>query len=413
MNKKLFLLLAFASFVSTACQDDFSEWSDKLKDESSKESYTDSDVDGDSDTDGDADMDGDTDTDSDTDADGDWGYCNPGETRCEGSMLQRCDRNGWNFQDYDDCTIKNEICTVINGNHKCVDPYDECEWENCGWWYGDADADADADSDSDSDTDCETGNEICVEEEHCGILSDGIYSCWNTVVCRCVDGISNCDGENIDCYDDCWGCAMGTPQCQEKAEQCLKNDECAQYYTCQRDECCTDGQDCLTGDEWASCIDQCREKSNASGKAIQLYDAITECIACDVCAISCFKNTSDFFQCANPDEVNSLDNPCFAADLITDNQIACFSWAGWGGPCTEATAACKKNSECVDLEACINESWDFNDGGEHKKKCIEEKGGMEGEIYQLYADYTQCIFCDACNISCATDAEFFCSQPIE
>ena len=311
---------------------------------------TDADSDTDSDADSDTDSDADSDADSDSDADmPEWCY-DSGETRCNANMLQKCVQGEW--ADWDDCTIQNSICTVMDGNYRCVDP----------WNYSDSDTDADTDSDTDYE----------------------------------------CDGYDKDCYAECWGCGLIEPQCTSAIENCLIDDSCGLYFECLEHECCNIGWgNCLIGDEWDECSEACAIQVEATPQTIAKYDAITECVACDACAVSC-GNTGDFDELCGQQsqEPNTPESPCYAEDA-EEGETACFSWAGWGGPCTQVVADCQSDPLCQELDQCYWESWSDPNWLQIQQDC---EAAAPSNVVEKFWAYRQCIYCDACDVACARDA---------
>ena len=238
----------------------------------------------------------------------------------------------------------------------------------------DADSDTDTDADSDGDTDSDSDSDPIVTE---------------------------CDGADLDCYKDCWGCAESSDTCKPMVEDCMSDEICAAYYQCKLEDCCDEENNCLTGDDWESCMGNCSEQANLTVEAYSLYAAIDKCVACDACAISCGQNEKDdFAMCAEPDQINSVDNPCYDEDA-TDDEVACFSWAGWGGPCSWAVKQCKANEACAQLEEDINATWDFDDWSARQDELWQN---TSKEVEGLYWAYMQCIYCSACDVACLTDA---------
>ena len=97
-----------------------------------------------------------------------------------------------------------------------------------------------------------------------------------------------------------------------------------------------------------------------------------------------------------------MDAVCFNHEVDEDEAV-CFSWAGWGGPCSWDTIGCKDNEESVVLEECINEGWEHGD--EAPSIHAECFAAASDEVEELYWAYMQCIFCSACDTACATYAD--------
>ncbi|MBN2341986.1 MAG: hypothetical protein JXX29_21825 [Deltaproteobacteria bacterium] len=267
-------------------------------------------------------------------------------------------------------------CNSDDGDGRTINPGDgDTDSDSDGDSDSDSDGDSDSDSDGDSDSDSDTDSD-----------SDG-------------DIGSECDGTDVDCYSGCWGCALQTP-CASTVEACLADSSCSAYYQCKEDVCCNGNNDCLTGTDWEECMANCANSTSATTAALDLYKDIDKCVACDACSYSCgVVEKADFAMCADAGDVNCPTCPCYA-EQATGDETACFSWAGWGGPCDSARAACKNNSDCSDLETCINDSWASDDWASIQTQCFSDYASVE----QLYWDYLQCIYCDACDLACAQDA---------
>ncbi|MBN2339946.1 MAG: hypothetical protein JXX29_09045 [Deltaproteobacteria bacterium] len=165
-------------------------------------------------------------------------------------------------------------------------------------------------------------------------------------------------------------------------------------------DCCSGENGCLEGEEWMDCMSNCRSYNEISPEGIALYEAINECVACDACAISCGENMSeDWLTCQVATEINVPTNPCYE-DEVEEGEIACFAWAGWGGPCTDAAAQCMNDPACVELDNCINDSWDESYSFDLQEQCFANYTDVE----EIYWAFQQCIYCDACDLACAGDA---------
>jgi hypothetical protein len=212
---------------------------------------------------------------------------------------------------------------------------------------------------------------------------------------------NDCDGDDVDCYTECWGCASANVTCLPTLEDCLSDTRCAVYFTCLSDSCCSGGSDCVTGERWDDCKAGCAGAADATKDTLALYNNIDMCVACDVCAISCAQNESrDFAICATPEEMNTADNPCYAEDADT-GEVACFSWANQVGPCTEFTNICMMDDDCQELDRCIIESWSDPDWALIQEECFAAAGSAAEENYW---HWMQCVYCDACSVACAIDA---------
>ncbi len=208
-----------------------------------------------------------------------------------------------------------------------------------------------------------------------------------------------CDGADVDCYSSCWGCGLAMI-CDYAVEACLSDDGCSAFYQCRSESCCGGTNDCLTGDALAACMTECEDVLGITEYSKDLYMDIEACIVCDACPLSCGVNEfQDVTMCSGLPSINCPTCPCYA-DEAAEGEIACFSWAGWGGPCTDAQNACHENPDCAALETCINESWQSDDWQNIQAICFADYADVE----ELYWAYVQCIYCDACNLTCITDA---------
>jgi len=212
---------------------------------------------------------------------------------------------------------------------------------------------------------------------------------------------SDCDGDEVDCYAGCWGCALSSASCLPALEGCLSDTRCEAYFTCISDSCCSGGSDCVTSERWDACKASCAGDADATKGTLALYNSIEMCVACDVCAISCAQNESrDFAMCATPEEMNTPDNPCYDEDADT-GEVACFSWANQAGPCSEFTNICMMDDDCQKLDRCIVESWSDPDWAVIQEECFAAASSAAEEAYW---HWMQCIYCDACSVACAMDA---------
>lgn len=210
---------------------------------------------------------------------------------------------------------------------------------------------------------------------------------------------STCDGFDVDCYEDCWSCAVQN-QCKEEFALCHADDGCHAYLTC-KDTVCCDPQnpaDCKTGEAWDNCMAQCKATYNVSMKANDLLMDIDKCIVCNACHYSC-ATVDDLFNsmCVDKQIYQSF---CYQENL-EPGQLACFTWATTnGGPCAKLWDTCNGNSDCTKMYSCYLDSWNYPDADARQAKCeIDFSGGSVD-----YWAAIQCVYCDACDIACATDA---------
>ncbi|MCP4674103.1 MAG: hypothetical protein GY854_00990 [Deltaproteobacteria bacterium] len=76
--------------------------------------------------------------------------CTGNESRCLGSMLQKCENSEW--RNWNDCAAQNQECTEIDGVPQCAQAGGDSDTDS----DGDSDSDGDGDSDSDTDNDADT-----------------------------------------------------------------------------------------------------------------------------------------------------------------------------------------------------------------------------------------------------------------
>ena len=212
---------------------------------------------------------------------------------------------------------------------------------------------------------------------------------------------SSCDGDNVDCYQECWKCALEN-DCAPELELCKADagkSGCAEYRDCIDNECCDDGV-CLTGDKWLTCINACRDELDTNDDALTLWHNIDKCVACDACPTSCVeKRPGEFHICIDEDEINGVDSPCYEKDAEND-QVACYSWAGWGGPCSPWVQKCYTNPECWEMQQCYDNVWRYNDWSDRLVEC-ENK--FDADAVDDFYLQRQCVYCQACDISCLKD----------
>jgi hypothetical protein len=206
----------------------------------------------------------------------------------------------------------------------------------------------------------------------------------------------------VDCYKECWGCGLASSQCEPVVNACLDDVACKAYYECKNKNCCDEDNNCLEGDAWAECMSGCYADANLSRESFEKFAAIDKCVACDACTVSCSeKHSLDFKICIPEDVANSPLTECYE-EKAPEGEAACFSWAGWGGPCTWDTMGCKYNAECSKLDEDINATW-----GEANYVELQEElfTAASEEVVTLYWAYMQCIYCYACTESkCEGDA---------
>ena len=330
--------------------------------------------------------------------------CEANSFSCDGDVLMACENGKWKA--WNDCTVTNARCTVVYGEYQCVGATEIRDSENT-----DSNT-ASRDSEDAIDTQSDIPDDTSVDSDTSSIADTQSTTDSETATLSGTDSATvsdsdsgaemQCDGDDVDCYEECWDCALETDTCKPAVDACMADVNCKTYYDCKEAVCCQGTHDCLTGDDWISCLATCRAANNVSGVAVELFDAIDYCVACNVCEQSCSRNLWDeWSRCADPDEINRVDVPCYAEDA-EEGQYACFSWAGWGGgPCTQQVNTCKGDPVCVALEWCIAETWDYDDWQQRQDQCFADAGE---QVESAYWDYMQCIYCDACDIACLKDA---------
>ncbi|MBN2341826.1 MAG: hypothetical protein JXR45_10060 [Deltaproteobacteria bacterium] len=282
------------------------------------------------------------------------GDCAEGESRCADNVVYMC--YDGRLQAWDNCSYNDRTCIEYDeGEYRCSSPSTS---------DGDVDGDADTDADADIDVDME------------------------------------CDGEGMDCYSECLPCAAYSV-CFEPIDLCLIDNGCEEYLNCALDNCCENEAECLSKSTSSSaCLSECVQEYHTSADSVALFNNIGACMVCTACSYSCGTlHPGDFPMCTG-DGVNTPTNPCYA-EQATLGETACFSWAGWGGPCTDAQNACHDNAECAELEVCINDSWSDDNWQNLQAICFATYPNGE----ELYWAFMQCIYCDACDLACAADAQ--------
>ena len=330
----------------------------------------------------------------------DSGGCIPESLSCDGNMLMRCINGAW--QQYDDCAFYGKKCTVLQGEFQCVSTTSGADTASDSDFDSDAGAHSTGGSDAGMWTDSESGV-TTVDDTDTIIASSDTGRGTDVAVDTNTELIEfgECDGPNVDCYTDCWLCALNSATCRPVLEECMLDVSCASLYDCTDQVCCGGNDNCLTGDDWKECFSSCAEDANASDNTMAIYSAIDKCVACDACAISCGENESaDFAMCVDASGINTPGNPCYEEDA-EDGETACFSWAGWGGPCSTAVTNCKNDDACGDLDSCINDTWQYDDWSARQDVCFEDAGPAAEALYWAYM---QCIYCDACDVACLRDA---------
>lgn len=239
-------------------------------------------------------------------------------------------------------------------------------------------------TDSDDDTDSES------ESDQDNVSTDSVPD--------------DCDGKTVDCYKECWDCALAGAVCRPALTACLTDTGCNAFYECMDQVCCDNDNTCLTGDAWMDCIETCSITAGATEETFSLYRDIERCVACDVCEISCGQNKAeDFAMCT--DVGYEPDVHCYQEEA-EPGETACFTWAV-EGPCADVNDACRADDRCEELDRCVADSWSEPDAKENWEEIQEPCFATAGQdATDKYWAWMQCIYCDACDIPCARDAVY-------
>jgi sulfatase modifying factor 1 len=252
---------------------------------------------------------------------------NPGDTRCNGSVLQVCadtDSRCTKWQDWVDCSYYDQACTESGGSAECSKTCsDACTAEGdtrcsstviqtcalgekgcLGWVSG---------------TDCSVYDEVCDMEEgqaRCTVVCEdectiqGSTKCGGTFILTCARDYYGClyweygrdcanDGLICDdtggfatcgpCVPDCSGRLCGPdPVCGQSCGTCMGTTEVCRLYTGQCEDVCN-GKDCGTFDgiycgDCEGPTEICRELSGECEDVCQWRECgITEGIDCGTC----------------------------------------------------------------------------------------------------------------------------------
>lgn len=229
------------------------------------------------------------------------------------------------------------------------------------------------------------------------------------------------------CFTDCSPVAIQRQACQEKVKLCTEDTDtyCAKLFECRSKECCHGGDKCLQGDKWMACINDCIQKNDISADAYLKYLDIDRCVACNTCEKTCAGEQSKHFPlCADGDTLNDTDKPCVQEEIEQDTegrfgnqQVACFSWAGWGGnadgegDCVAKRFECDKHPDCLALRNHMS-NLEIQQNGNFSPWEDTDYVAADTEVQKLFVEFVDCIYCDVCDEACRTRGGVYCdNQP--
>jgi hypothetical protein len=283
-----------------------------------------------------------------------------GERECDGNVLKKCRDGEW---EKENCEKSNRICTEADDDAWCMDDdtRDSINGSEDDDVQQGSDNTEDSASDDDSnDTDNDTVERVSRDTAETDTDTDDMEETEvdvndDTDLWQGAE-TSDCDGTDQDCFQECWECAIHSI---------------------------------------------CEATLDTTAEAFSLWQAVSNCVVCEACPNSCAAlHQADFHNCADTEEINTPDSNCYEEDNEPGEE-ACYSWAGWGGPCTPWVEACYTNEACWGLQNCMNESWDKANWSSIQEECFEN---VDGEIEKMFIDQRQCIYCQACDVACASYA---------
>ncbi|HKU41417.1 MAG TPA: hypothetical protein VJR89_24840 [Polyangiales bacterium] len=252
--------------------------------------------------------------------------CLPGELRCEGDMLQRCDPDGQAYGGSETCAAGS--CDAAGGRCKGA-PCPETRWRCRG----------------DMLTKCQQGESEYRDAESCGPgLCDASAHACN----RCVPGLSSCDGDvAVTCSAD--GATQTRVDCAAEASHCVGAGRCVR---CGRDADCDDPGACLRAYcnlAQGSCEPQPRAAGSACPQGVCSEDG--KCV-------SCVADT----DCPTPSECEV--RRCDPASHSCQPRPAAKGTTCGGGKCDGAghCTACSADSDCPEAPACQTRHCDLSSG---------------------------------------------------
>ncbi len=229
------------------------------------------------------------------------------------------------------------------------------------------------------------------------------------------------------CFEDCSPVAIQRQACQTRVEKCRKDEDtgCAKLFDCRSKECCNDGDSCLQGDKWMACFNDCIQKNDISAEAYLMYLDIDRCVACNTCERTCAGEQARHFPlCADGETLNDTDKPCVQEEIEQDTegrfgnqQVACFSWAGWGGAedtegpqdCVKERFDCDKNPDCLALRNHMS-NLEIQQNGSFSPWTDTDYVAADIEVQRLFVDFVDCIYCDVCDEACRTRGGVYCGD---
>lgn len=226
---------------------------------------------------------------------------------------------------------------------------------------------------------------------------------WQDIECRKYSdegiGYAPFDGIDKSCRYDCWqGAALSA--CCPSLEDCLADESCRAQYRCVEDNCCNQEGDypCGTQEQFEACLQVCQTANDVNDDAMTLHEDFLKCVLCDACEESCNEPTFDGL-CHSPD-FNTPETPCHDYQAETDVQ-SCFTWAISSGPCSIVASNCYNAAECISLEQCIDDTWQWDDWAARQDLCFD---AASVDTVENYWAYMQCVYCDVCDVACKQDA---------
>lgn len=324
--------------------------------------------------------------------------CESGEQKCDQNVAKKCNEDGqWALED---CEEKGLVCIEDNKIVDCVKT-DSSSDDKSEDTQNEKGTDSQPFSQGDDERDVDHGSDTQNDSE---VLDTGYDTGYDTDVWDIAEE-SICDSDDLDCFGSCWTCGL-EEVCTEQVSACAQDNEsesgCDDYDDCVMDECCGDSG-CLQGDEWLACTSDCRDKLNTTPKALGLWHALSKCIVCEACPKSCAgEHLENFHICVDESKINKEETPCFKTD-VRPGQVACYSWAGWGGPCTPWVQKCYNDADCWKLQQCFDKSWNEPEWSDAQDDCLKD---VNEQVVDDFYTQIQCIYCQACDASCMAGSDF-------
>ncbi|MBN2525481.1 MAG: hypothetical protein JXR76_03745 [Deltaproteobacteria bacterium] len=327
--------------------------------------------------------------------------CRAGQQRCDGDVALWCRNGKWKSED---CAEKKQICVDDDDQVICQSSNSRDKQKDTGDESGDDDDEKTSDKEDD-DNDGDENDTVTRDDTDDPEHSDendsdsGDDDDRDDPELWVVASESECEVEGQSCYQDCWYCALHG-MCSDLVDECTNHYEngtgCSVYFSCISRDCCA-GDECLEGDEWAQCTLNCQVENNTSPVGLSLWHKISKCVVCDACPVSCAAEyRDDFHICVDETLINSPDAVCFEEEE-EEGIESCYSWAGWGGPCTPWVQECYNDAACWRLQDCYTKSFDADNYKDAQQKCFDAAGAAATEKFWAQRS---CIFCQACDIIC-------------